>query len=788
MEVRCSFISNSVRLANPLLDLSRHLLGQFSIICADQMNTDGQNGSLEDDSFLSLVSGPAARASDDDTVLETPHRAHTSSNTAPVTPEQGLCEGSQPDLGFADEKGRGFLPLEHDSACLDGPSAPHFPAEDTARSSEIPVSRSDYNRALFEARMGSMQDVELKMPWETGIMKQIFDSDDDSAFPKVLPPVPPDYLMPVSASGAETPDREDISERPTAKSLVRSDASLPFYSFAIRVVPDRDIFMEEALLWEKAIWKWLQIFEILGFPGMLGHALLSEQVDTTSASQSAVLRDALGIKSPRTALKRAQTLLRYFSWLQSNFQDWDPWNRAMCLQYIGQVGARAGPASKGITLLEALRFGRYVMDLPIPEGLLSDPQLRGRAQRLMISKDVYHPARPLRATELATLERAMDAGLDSRDVYILGSVIFAVLSRSRWSDLKHVDQFWIERAEFNGEPFGFVEARTKFHKTATNLAKKQRYMPLVAPLLGVTDTDWSRHWVEAMLELKVDINFEPFGAICRAPAHDGTLCARSCTSEEVSAFINKFLKTGEGNSISSHSFKHTTLAWCSAYGLDEPSRTLLGHHELQGAKSMAVYSRDMLTRPLQLYCSMLANIRKDHFRPDESRTSRMLDLLKISENKVAPQEKQLTGTAQIEMQQAGGAADDDGYAPSTPMDTERKSSNAGDPVDDESSGIASSSSSSDDSSSECVENATSVDIPGPVWRNKRSHVVHKCSEIERQTACGRLVVAANFEMMEKGCSSLNARCSRCFKGEVITNVRGLVEALDQQKAKRQRDR
>ena len=65
MEVRCSFISNSVRLANPLLDLSRHLLGQFSIICADQMNTDGQNGSLEDDSFLSLVSGPAARASDD---------------------------------------------------------------------------------------------------------------------------------------------------------------------------------------------------------------------------------------------------------------------------------------------------------------------------------------------------------------------------------------------------------------------------------------------------------------------------------------------------------------------------------------------------------------------------------------------------------------------------------------------------------------------------------------------------------------------------------------------------
>ena len=164
-----------------------------------------------------------------------------------------------------------------------------------------------------------------------------------------------------------------------------------------------------------------------------------------------------------------------------------------------------------------------------------------------------------------------------------------------------MDQFWVERAEFNGQPFGFVEARTKFHKTATSLAKKRRHMPLVAPLLGVMDVDWSKHWLAAMQELNIDVDHEPFGAICRAPAHDGSLCRRSCTTEEIGNFANKFLKTGGESAISSHSFKHTTLAWCSAYGLDEPSRTLLGHHELQGAKAMAVYSRDMLTRPLQLF-------------------------------------------------------------------------------------------------------------------------------------------------------------------------------------------
>lgn len=48
---------------------------------------------------------------------------------------------------------------------------------------------------------------------------------------------------------------------------------------------------------------------------------------------------------------------------------------------------------------------------------------------------------------------------------------------ARWSDLRYMDQFWVERAEFYGEPFGFVEARAKFHKTATNLAKKQVHAP-----------------------------------------------------------------------------------------------------------------------------------------------------------------------------------------------------------------------------------------------------------------------------------------------------------------------
>ena len=129
-------------------------------------------------------------------------------------------------------------------------------------------------------------------------------------------------------------------------------------------------------------------------------------------------------------------------------------------------------------------------------------------------------------------------------------------------------------------------------------------------------------------------------------------------------------------------------------------------------------------------------------------------------------------------------ADDVSCAPTTPLAADAASVRQGVEDEGESSEIASTDSSSDESSSVNDERNAESHIPGPVWRNIRSHVVHKCAAVSRQTVCGRLVDDAHFELLEGGCSTLNARCSRCFKGETITNVEGLVKALDLQKSKR----
>ena len=81
----------------------------------------------------------------------------------------------------------------------------------------------------------------------------------------------------------------------------------------------------------------------------------------------------------------------------------------------------------------------------------------------------------MKAHEVAKLENLMMGHLDTIDKYMLGAVLFAIFSRSRWSDLQYVHRMWVDRNEYEGQFFGFIETETSFHKTATSLKKKMRF-------------------------------------------------------------------------------------------------------------------------------------------------------------------------------------------------------------------------------------------------------------------------------------------------------------------------
>ena len=141
---------------------------------------------------------------------------------------------------------------------------------------------------------------------------------------------------------------------------------------------------------------------------------------------------------------------------------------------------------------------------------------------------------------------------------------------------------WLDKTEYNGEPFVFLEAGTRHHKTSTTLSKKRLFMPLVCPVLGISGVYWIQHWLDTFDVFGFSLEQVPFGPICRAPGTDGELCERGCAPDQITAFVNVLLEGGPR--VTSHSLKHTTLSWSSAYGIDEQSRTLLGHHAVREAR------------------------------------------------------------------------------------------------------------------------------------------------------------------------------------------------------------
>ena len=81
------------------------------------------------------------------------------------------------------------------------------------------------------------------------------------------------------------------------------------------------------------------------------------------------------------------------------------------------------------------------MGIPFESNLMYDRRLQGRAKRFIAHSAQIKQAEPLSVELVAMLENLVVSGtLGVVDRYLLGGLLFAIFSRSRWSDLKmHLD-------------------------------------------------------------------------------------------------------------------------------------------------------------------------------------------------------------------------------------------------------------------------------------------------------------------------------------------------------------
>ena len=199
------------------------------------------------------------------------------------------------------------------------------------------------------------------------------------------------------------------------------------------------------------------------------------------------------------------------------------------------------------------------------------------------------------------------------DRFACGCFLFPLFSRSRWSDLRCVYGFASDIIEIDGKIAGYLEYKTRSHKTARLVQRQGLSMPLVAPAWGVGNTPWAIEFAKVAKLAKRPLDSIHNVPLLAAPTEDGRwlLCV-----------LKKALgKDPEATTI--HCVKSTAFSWAGRAGLGTV-RQVLGHHST-GKKPHEIYNRDLLAEPLRQLESLLQRVRTGAFLPDTSQSGMVTD-------------------------------------------------------------------------------------------------------------------------------------------------------------------
>ena len=181
-----------------------------------------------------------------------------------------------------------------------------------------------------------------------------------------------------------------------------------------------------------------------------------------------------------------------------------------------------------------MRFYEHVLGIKV--GLEDRPLITHKVQRILEIKDFERrektQARLLTVAEVEFLETSLlNERLDLTDRVACACMLFCLYSRSRWSDLRRVYGFVQDVVEKDGKISGYIECRTRSHKTARLVSQSGAAMPLVAPVWGVTSPPWGlalTRLLEAADRPLETIDHQP---MLMAPKPDGTWSRAVTTTE-----------------------------------------------------------------------------------------------------------------------------------------------------------------------------------------------------------------------------------------------------------------
>ena len=468
--------------------------------------------------------------------------------------------------------------------------------------SEAKYDTEQYERALHESWLALCP--KFSMPWD------VLNSNSINGFGTLFSRPRPSPYPAVTLHRKDSVLEDQLRGQALARATLRIRSIKPKADTAVRSV---------------AISKWLRIINHSVSSFRFGRFILSQAALITSdeAIQQAVA-DVVSMRATRTLSKRAADMMRYVLWATSTGVNcFPPTEESLYayLSYLRQCGAAAGAFT---SIKSSIAFAGAVFGLDNALLAVSAPMIKGIVDAEAIRKPKRKPKPPLTADSIRMLETIQLQSPVFADRVFAGFCIFATFGRLRFSDAQRVISLVIDQAD---DGSGYLEGVQDGTKTGTTVRKKNEYLPVAAPLCGLTSSQWA-HIFLADLSRAGLIDEEGKTvhlALLTCPSDTALFTDKPLDSEQSKVWLQDILisaglSVSFCRSLGTHSMKCTTLSWCAKFGLSARTRKFLGYHVDKTDTSLAIYSRDLASQPLRQLTKVIQAVSSRSFFPDSTRS------------------------------------------------------------------------------------------------------------------------------------------------------------------------
>ena len=351
--------------------------------------------------------------------------------------------------------------------------------------------------------------------------------------------------------------------------------------------------------------------------------VLRDSSSGRQADLSQALVDCFAGKASATLHSRVGPLLRYVHFMSREHSDPFPLDEGKLYMFMDRY-CRTAAATFARSFLETLNFSKYVLGLDVPAAGISQ-RVQGVAKACYLDKRKLVQKPPLLVSHVQALEDIVlgvsKAKFSDYDRVCAGFFCFAVYARARYSDAQASASLQLDVLESESS-YGFLEASVTRSKTSYSLERKTRYLPVIAPVLGVRSDAWGIVWHELLLKLGVTLR--EGWPLLPIPMQGGGFQQAPVSPEHAGRLLRELLRRelGDAESISAlgtHSLKRTVLSWLAKYGLPREVRAILGYHSSDCGTEI-VYARDTLSGPLRQMQEVSEAVTFGRFRPDATRS------------------------------------------------------------------------------------------------------------------------------------------------------------------------